>query len=53
MNLLPTPKASDGPHGGSNQRDTSGPYYLPGQAVRLDPTWVALDGTAYGPAIRR
>ncbi|MFE7431344.1 DNA cytosine methyltransferase [Streptomyces sp. NPDC057545] len=53
VNLLPTPKASDGPHGGPNQRDTSGRYYLPGQAVRLDPAWVASDGTDYGPAIRR
>ncbi|WP_405834860.1 hypothetical protein [Streptomyces sp. NBC_01176] len=51
--LLPTPKASDGPHGGPNQRDTSGRYYLPGQAVRLDAQWVAGDGTDYGPAIHR
>ncbi|WP_327748488.1 DNA cytosine methyltransferase [Streptomyces europaeiscabiei] len=53
LRLLPTPKASDGPHGGPNQRDTSGRYYLPGQAVRLDAEWVATDGTDYGPAIRR
>ncbi|NUK08624.1 DNA cytosine methyltransferase [Streptomyces lunaelactis] len=53
VNLLPTPKASDEPHGGPNQRDTSGRYYLPGQAVRLDERWVAVDGTDYGPAIRR
>ncbi|MGW2366351.1 hypothetical protein ACWCZ5_12305 [Streptomyces sp. NPDC001667] len=53
VNLLPTPKATDGPHGGPNQRDTSGRFYLPGQAVRLDPRWVATDGTDYGPAIRR
>ncbi|MET8698259.1 DNA cytosine methyltransferase [Kitasatospora sp. NPDC004723] len=51
--LLPTPKASDGPHGGPNQRDTSGRYYLPGQAVRLDERWVAHDGTDYAPAIHR
>ena len=51
--LLPTPKASDGPHGGPNQRDTQGHYYLPGQAVRLDRRWVATDGTDYGPAIHR
>ncbi|WP_420076974.1 DNA cytosine methyltransferase [Streptomyces sp. JL3001] len=51
--LLPTPKASDGPHGGPNQRDASGRYYLPGQAVRLNDLWVATDGTDYGPAIRR
>ncbi|MGW6746551.1 DNA cytosine methyltransferase [Streptomyces sp. NPDC055025] len=53
VNLLPTPKVSDGPHGGPNQRDTSGRYYLPGQAVRLDDRWVASDGTDFGPAIRR
>ncbi|QNP70841.1 DNA cytosine methyltransferase [Streptomyces roseirectus] len=53
VNLLPTPKASDGPHGGPSQRDTSGRYYLPGQAVRLDGQWVATNGTDYGPAIRR
>jgi DNA (cytosine-5)-methyltransferase 1 len=53
VNLLPTPKASDGPHGGPNQRDTAGRYYLPGQAVRIDPLWIAHDGTDYGPAIRR
>ncbi|MFF7802078.1 DNA cytosine methyltransferase [Streptomyces olivaceus] len=53
LRLLPTPKASDGPHGGPNQRDTKGNYYLPGQAVRLDGRWVATDGTDYGPAIRR
>ncbi|MFJ3185650.1 DNA cytosine methyltransferase [Streptomyces halstedii] len=47
VNLLPTPKVSDGPHGGPNQRDASG------QAVRLDPAWIATDGTDYGPAIRR
>ncbi|XUL91106.1 DNA cytosine methyltransferase [Streptomyces galilaeus] len=53
VNFLPTPKASDGPHGGPNQRDTAGRYYLPGQAVRLDAQWIASDGTDYGPAIRR
>lgn len=51
--LLPTPKASDGPNGGPNQRDTAGHYYLPGLAVRLDERWIATDGTDYGPAIRR
>ncbi|AGP51625.1 DNA cytosine methyltransferase [Streptomyces rapamycinicus] len=51
--LLPTPKASDGPHGGPNQRDRAGNYYLPGQAVRLDGRWVATNGTDYGPAIHR
>lgn len=57
LSLLPTPAArdwkSDGPHGGPNQRDTSGRYYPPGQAVRLDDRWVADDGTDYGPAIRQ
>lgn len=51
--LLSTPKASDGPHGGPNQRDANGNYYLPGQAVRLDQDWAATDGADYGPAIRR
>ncbi|MFF9361599.1 DNA cytosine methyltransferase [Streptomyces griseoluteus] len=53
VNLLSTPKASDVPHGGPNQRDTTGRFYLPGQAVRLDSRWLASDGTDYGPAIRR
>ncbi|SHK55830.1 DNA (cytosine-5-)-methyltransferase [Actinacidiphila paucisporea] len=53
VNLLPTPEASDGPHGGPSQPDTSGRYYLPGQAVRLDARWIAHDGTDYGPAIHR
>ncbi|MEV5594028.1 DNA cytosine methyltransferase [Streptomyces sp. NPDC052496] len=53
LHLLPTPKASDGPHGGPNQRDKAGNYYLPGQAVRLDRRWVATNGTDYGPAIHR
>ncbi|MFD8772595.1 DNA cytosine methyltransferase [Streptomyces sp. NPDC059916] len=51
--LLPTPKASDGPRGGPNQRDKAGNYYLPGIAVRLDSDWVSVDGIDYGPAIRR
>lgn len=51
--LLPTPKASDGPNGGPNQRDAQGRYYLPGMAVRLDRDWVSVDGVDYGPAIRR
>lgn len=53
LSLLPTPKASDGAHGGPNQRDAAGHYYLPGQAVRLNDQWIATDGTDYGPAIRR
>lgn len=50
---LPTPKASDGPHGGPNQRDRSGSYYLPGLAPRRDAEWVSVDGIDYAPAIRR
>jgi DNA (cytosine-5)-methyltransferase 1 len=52
--LLPTPKASDGPNGGPNQRDGAGNYYLPGIAVRLDREWRIPElGHDYGPAIRR
>lgn len=52
--LLPTPKASDGPNGGPNQRDGAGNYYLPGVAVRLDADWrVPETGQDFGPAIRR
>lgn len=52
--LLPTPKASDGPNGGPNQRDGQGNYYLPGIAVRLDENWYAPElGHDYAPAIRR
>lgn len=52
LRLLPTPKASDGPNGGPNQRDAAGNYYLPGVAVRLDHRWISVDGVDYGPAIR-
>jgi DNA (cytosine-5)-methyltransferase 1 len=52
--LLPTPKATDGPNGGPNQRDGAGNYYLPGVAVRLDSDWrVPETGQDFGPAIRR
>lgn len=52
--LLPTPKASDGPNGGPNQRDGAGNYYLPGIAVRLDERWRAPElGHDYAPAIHR
>lgn len=52
--LLPTPKASDGPNGGPNQRDGQGNYYLPGLAVRLNEQWRAPElDRDYGPAIRR
>ena len=52
VSLLATPKASDGPHGGPNQRDTAGNHYLPGQAVRVDDVWVSTTGKDYGPGIR-
>nr|WP_239115326.1 DNA cytosine methyltransferase [Streptomyces sp. SID8499] len=52
--MLPTPKATDGPNGGPNQRDGKGVYYLPGVAVRLDENWNSLElGVDYGPAVRR
>lgn len=38
LRLLPTPKASDGPHGGPNQRSSKGVYdALPGAVVNLLP----------------
>lgn len=47
--LLPTPKASDGPHGGPNQRSSKGVYdALPGAGVHLLPTLTKSDGTG-GP----
>lgn len=52
--MLPTPKATDGPNGGPNQRDGKGVYYLPGVAVRLDEDWNSPElGVDYGPAVRR
>jgi DNA (cytosine-5)-methyltransferase 1 len=52
--LLPTPKATDGPNGGPNQRDGAGNYYLPGIAVRLTEDWRVVEtGQDFGPAIRR
>jgi len=52
--MLPTPKATDGPNGGPNQRDGKGVYYLPGVAVRLDEHWNSPElRVDYGPAIRR
>ena len=52
--MLPTPKATDGPNGGPNQRDGKGVYYLPGVAVRLDEEWNSPElGVDYGPAVRR
>lgn len=42
--LLPTPKASDGPHGGPNQRNSKGQYdALPGMVVNCLPTPTARD----------
>ncbi|MET7303593.1 DNA cytosine methyltransferase [Embleya sp. NPDC005575] len=35
--MFPTPKASDGPNGGPNQRDGAGRYYLPGHVVNVLP----------------
>lgn len=47
--FLPTPRASDGPHGGPNQRNSKGEYdALPGAVVNLLPTPTAADGTG-GP----
>jgi DNA (cytosine-5)-methyltransferase 1 len=56
--LLPTPKASDGPHGGPNQRDAAGNSYLPARAVRLgvppgQSRWTCEDGRDFGPAVER
>lgn len=52
--LLPTPKATDGPNGGPNQRDGADNYYLPAIAVRLTDDWrVPETGQDFGPAIRR
>lgn len=54
VRLLPTPKATDGPNGGPNQRDGAGNYYLPGLAPRLDDAWRSAElGVDYGPAVRR
>ncbi|MEV3856083.1 hypothetical protein AB0J38_17380 [Streptomyces sp. NPDC050095] len=38
MPYLPTPRASDGPHGGPNQRGSGGDYALSGAVVHLLPT---------------
>ncbi|MFF7748789.1 DNA cytosine methyltransferase [Streptomyces sp. NPDC007971] len=54
LSLLPTPKASDGPHGGPNQRDAKGNYYLPGAVVHLLPTpRTAADRTSRHAAVGR
>ncbi|MER6556214.1 DNA cytosine methyltransferase [Streptomyces sp. NPDC001027] len=51
--LLPTPKASDGPYDSTGAHNSHGTYYLPGQAVRLDPRWIGHNGVDFGPAVRR
>lgn len=52
--LLPTPKASDGPNGGPNQRDGQVEVVLPAVTVRLTDDWrVPETGQDFGPAIRR
>jgi hypothetical protein len=44
LELFPTPRASDGPHGGPNQRDSRGGYdALPGMVVNVPPTPTARD----------
>jgi hypothetical protein len=45
VKLLPTPRASDGPKGAPNQRDSAGNYtHLPAAVVHLLPTPTASDG---------
>lgn len=63
--LLPTPRASDGTHGGPNQRGSKGDLALPAAVMRLLPTPGAATDVAehqlsnpgkygdYGPAIER
>lgn len=49
VSLLPTPRATDGTHGGPNQRGSSGDLMLP-SAVHLLPTPAVNDmGAAYTP----
>ncbi|MFD9813971.1 hypothetical protein [Streptomyces sp. NPDC059080] len=50
---LPTPRASDGPHGGPNQRGSGGDYALPGAVVHLLPTPTARMGAGPSPLERR
>jgi DNA (cytosine-5)-methyltransferase 1 len=45
---MPTPKASDGDHGGPNQRDSKGKYMLPGAVVHLMGTPMASSGAGPG-----
>lgn len=46
--LLPTPRASDGPKGGPNQRGSSGDLMLPSAVMQLMPTPTASDWTGSG-----
>lgn len=58
VSLLPTPRASDGEHGGPNQRGSKGDLALPAAVVQLLPTPTVADsrdtanyrpdGTPYG-----
>ena len=43
-NLLPTPRATDGTHGGPNQRGSSGDLMLPSAFTHLLPTPTTADG---------
>lgn len=46
--LLPTPRATDGPKGGPNQRGSSGDMMLPSAVCQLLPTTTAMDYKASG-----
>lgn len=45
VRLLPTPRASDGPHGGPNSRGSKGDMALPAAVHRLIPTPSVADAT--------
>ena len=50
LNLLPTPRATDGTKGGPNQRGSSGDLMLPSAVMQLLPTPAVNDmGAAYTP----
>lgn len=52
--LFPTPRATDGTHGGLNQRGSSGDLILPSAVAQLLPTPCAVDGRFTGqPAEER
>ena len=46
--LLPTPRATDGTHGGPNQRGSSGDLMLPSAVAKLLPTPMANEGDKAG-----